>query len=125
MRILAEWTDDHLPCFAFEHEGLFYELMWTGAALIGRFELVAEGEVSIAVACKHVPELLAVLESPNPVRAKGVEPQHDGSLYFLLDAGGLTINVDRRIGNERRKKNLKRKAKRTRGEHDRRRNEDN
>lgn len=66
MKMLGTWTDDHLPCFGFEHNGLCYAISWTDASLVGRIELVQEGSITIEKAFAKFPGMLRLLSTAEP-----------------------------------------------------------
>jgi len=96
MKILNEWTDDHLPCVNFEHEGNTFEIWWTDSRLVGRLEMVEEGDLSLDKALKSYPNLKQLMENPTVVPdgaedAAG-EGELQGDLEINMDAGFVIVN---------------------------------
>lgn len=65
MKNLCVWSDDHLPCFSFEHNNRSFELWWSSSALEGKLELVEDGDIPIEKAFKDLPQTLKVINNPD------------------------------------------------------------
>jgi hypothetical protein len=97
MKITGEWRDDHLPCVSFEHNGTNFMICWTDAALIGKLQLVEDGDVTIETALKREQILLSIINDPfNVVDSENCERiderDIDGDLVYSTDLGHITIN---------------------------------
>lgn len=99
MRMLDVWTDDHLPCFSFEHEGKKFSINWSDRSIIGRIEMIGEGDITIEKALKKYKGLLAVIK--NPLNATFASPEEgepededcwdEGCAQYQTDVGYLTV----------------------------------
>ena len=100
MNVTGNWTDDHLPCVSFKHNGTTFEVLWTSRDLIGRLQLVEEGSVTVEAALEKYKGLLAVIN--NPLNASFAstdegEPEdkafwEEGQAEYQTDAGYVTVD---------------------------------
>ena len=92
-KVIATWSDDHLPCFSFEHEGKYFELWWTDEKLVGRLEMVEEGDITIEKVFKKYPEILTIIQDPTSEKVKEYwDDEYDESseeFEFSVNAGML------------------------------------
>lgn len=100
MNNIKTWTDDHLPCVSFEHNGVTFEVLWTEKSLAGRLEMVADGDVTLEVALKKWPDLLAIINNPFDTEDSTTISREDerdtgGELFYNTEIGGVTINPTR------------------------------
>lgn len=97
MKLLNTWSDDHLPCFGFEHNGTYYEVLWTAPALIGRLEMVEEGSATIEAALSKYPQLLQLVNAPDPRNVAGLErddeEDENGAVVYQLDIGCVNVHT--------------------------------
>jgi hypothetical protein len=64
MKRTTEWTDDHLPCVGFEHNGFEFEVCWTSRSLCGKLEMIEDGDVPLEKGLKRFPSLLKIINNP-------------------------------------------------------------
>ena len=92
MRVLTQWTDDHLPCFCFEHNEYLFEVWWSDRALVGKLEMVEDGEITLEKALKKYPDLLKIVTDPinNDVELDD-EVGEDGKRTYQTEAGYVEV----------------------------------
>lgn len=99
MRLISEWTDDHLPCVSFEHEGNMFSVWWTDKALAGRIELIESGDISLEKALKKYTGLMKVIQTPFDAQFDSNEegePEdkecwEEGKSQYQTDAGFVEV----------------------------------
>ena len=64
MKVLNEWSDDHIACCDVVHNGHAITLNWCGEPLVTKLRMVEEGDITLEKACKNLPGLLAVFNNP-------------------------------------------------------------
>lgn len=94
---LRQWTDDHLPCVSFETNGTTIQVNWTERSLVGRLEMVEDGDIPLELALKKYPSLLTIINDPFNVQdGEGItrvdEREEDGDLCYDIDLGLVVIN---------------------------------
>lgn len=103
MKITDEFTDDHLPCVAFSHVGLDFELCWTSNKIIGRLDMIETDDLPLTSLAKVSKTFCAVLTDPYSVTAETIaadfnqdgeiEPEDDDlheKVTLYLDVGCLS-----------------------------------
>lgn len=97
MKIINEWTDDHLPCISFEHGGNKFEINWTDTTLVGKLQLVEDGDVTLERALKKYPSVLNIIQNPydcvfaSPEEGERVEEEEEGAATYETDFGFITV----------------------------------
>lgn len=100
MQNLTIWTDDHLPCVGFEHNGFDIDVCWTAIDLYGKLDMVESGDVAIEIALKNYPDLLAILNDPlncpesDGIEVVGVDDLSDDSVAeYMIDIGYVNVRM--------------------------------
>ena len=102
---IKTWSDDHLPCVSFKKEGVLFMVWWTEGSLIGKLELVADGDVALEVALKKHPTLLTILANPFDTETdedidRTDERDIDGDLSYNTPIGMVTVHAREYLNDE-------------------------
>lgn len=87
MKVTNEFTDDHLPCVEFEHNGVKFELCWTSNKVIGALELLENGDLDMVKFAKRFPQLYNAITNPQDVEDE--DNNEDGKVTAYIDEGCL------------------------------------
>ena len=98
MQNLNAWTDDHLPCVGFDHNGFHIEVNWTEKDVYGKLELVESGDITIEKALKKYPHMLAIINNPRNCPESGdievveADARSDDTLAeYIIDHGYVNV----------------------------------
>lgn len=94
MQNLNTWTDDHLPCVGFDHNGFHFNIYWTEKDVYGKLDLVESGDVPLEKALKKYPAMLAIINNPlncpesEDIEVTEAEARSDDTLAEYMIAHG-------------------------------------
>ena len=95
MQNITTWTDDHLPCVGFEHNGVKFEVCWTIPSLFGRLEVIEECGITIEDGLKKYPALLTIINNPFDTKSTDDESiDRDDSDFASSDGNKAAYHTD-------------------------------
>lgn len=100
MQNLNTWTDDHLPCVGFNHNGFNIDICWTEKDVYGKLELVESGDITLEKALKKYPDMLAILNNPlncpesETIEVIEAEARGDDTVAeYIIDHGYISVRA--------------------------------